>query len=792
MNDLRFAFRQLLKNPGFTSVAVLTLALGVGATTAIFSVVNAVLLKPMPYEQPGQLVQLWEAPSPGKRNWVSPGAFTDWKEQSTAFENLSVLYNADSNITGTGEPERISGVSMSANGLQIFRARLVLGRTFTPDEDQPGKDKVIILTHRLWQRRFGGDSNIAGRTVGLDGQSYTIVGVLPPHFLPWDRPEFVIPHVISSEQKSNRGNHSLTVFGRLKPNVTVEQAQVELNALAARLKQLYPVSKKDWGVTVIPMNEQITGDIRPTLLLLLGAVGCVLLIACANVANLLLAKASARQKEIAVRAALGASRWRVIRQLLVESFLLSLLGALFGLLVAFWSAGALGRLTAVGFPRAHNISLDLHVLGFALCVSLLTGLVFGLIPALQASRPNLNDMLKEGARGSPAGTQNRIRNGLIVAEVALALVLLAGAGLLLNSFFHLINVPPGFNPHHVLTMQMTLPNNKYPDRERSTKFFTSVVERLETLPGVEAAGLSTTLALAGGRHDTLITIKGRPDPLSDGHPADFEFCSPDYFLTMRIPLLRGRVFDRHDTANSPRVVVVNEAFVRGYFRDEDPLGKYINDGSESWEIVGVVGNVHNSSLAELVPPRYYCPQAFNYFGYGYLVVRTSGAPLALTDSVRHAILEIDPDQPVSDIRTLEDVLGSSVVQRRLILLMLGGFAGAALSLAAIGLYGVIAYGVSQRTREIGIRMSLGADSRNVLGVVLRHGLKLAGLGIAIGVPAALGLTRVLMTLLFEVKPTDPLTFIGVSFLLLLVALFASWLPARRASKVDPMEALRYE
>ena len=418
--------------------------------------------------------------------------------------------------------------------------------------------------------------------------------------------------------------------------------------------------------------------------------------------------------------------------------------------------------------------------------------MFGLVPAFQASRPNLNDMLKDGARGSATGKQNRIRLGLIIAEVALAVVLLVGAGLLLNSFFRLSNVPLGFDPRNVLTMQISLPDNKYPDTEQRMAFFARVLERVEKLPGVEAAGLSTTLALAGGRHDTLVSIKGRPDVLSGGHSADFEFCTPDYFRAMRIPLLSGRLFDQHDTANSPRVTVVNETFVREHFQSEDPLGKYINEGRESWEIVGIVGDVHNRSLAETVRPLFYRPQAFSYWGYGYLVVRTMGGPLALTESVRQSILQIDPDQPVSDIRTLENVIGSSVAQRRLILLLLGGFAGVALLLAAIGLYGVIAYTISQRTREIGVRMALGATRSNVLGLVLRQGMLLAVIGVALGLVGALGMTRVLTNLLYGVKPTDPVTFVAVSLVLLLVSLAACWLPARRAARVDPVEALRHE
>jgi len=794
MNDLKFAFRQLLKNPGFTAVAVLTLALGIGANTAIFSVVDGVLLKPLPYERPGQLVQVWEAPGPGKRNSASPGAFLDWKEHSTVFESLSLRQNTAMNLTGDGEPERISGLAMSTSGLQIFRARPLLGRTFASDEDQPGKDKVAVLSHGFWQRRFGGETNVVGREIQLNDQSYTVIGVLPPRFLPWDKAEFVIPKAIAPDEANQRSAHWLQVIGRLKPGVTVAQAQSEMNALAARLKPLYPAFKKDWGVTIVPMHEQITGNVKPTLLVLAGAVGFVLLIACANVANLLLAKASARQKEMAIRAALGASRWRVIRQLLVESVLLSLLGALLGLLLTFWSVGTLTSITAVSLPRAQDVGLDLRVLGFALLVSLVAGVAFGLVPALQPSRPDLNDMLKEGARTSGTGPRNCVRSGLIVSEVALSLVLLIGAGLLLNSFVRLSNVPPGINPQNVLTMQVTLPDKKYPDAERRAAFFERTLERIENLPGVEAAGAVWTMPLAGYSPDTSFTVFGRPGQPATSYQTDFDFCSPDYFRAIGIPLLKGRFFEQRDRADAPRVVIINEALAREHFPNEEPLGKRIQLGKidEQWEIMGVIGNVRQRGLGESVRPSVYRPLAFIWSGNGHLVVRTTGAPLGMAESVRKTILEVDPSQPVANVRTMEEVIAASVAQRRFILMLLGGFAGAALLLAGIGLYGVIAYAVSQRTREIGIRMALGATRSAVLALVLRQGMKLAGIGVLLGTAGGLGLTRVLTGFLYEVKPTDPATFVSVSLILTLVAVLACWLPARRAAKVDPMEALRYE
>jgi putative ABC transport system permease protein len=797
MNDLKFAARQLLKNPGFTVVAVLTLALGIGANTAIFSIVDGVLLKPLPYDQPGQLVQVWEAPAPGKRMYASPGAFLDWRQHSTVFEALSLANDTDRNLAGDGEPERVSGLAMSASGLQILRARPFLGRTFAPDEDQPGKDNVVVLTHGFWQRRFGGETNIVGRTIQLSDQRHTVIGVLPPRFLLGDKAEFVVPTAITPAEADQRAGHSHLVIGRLRPGVTFEQAQNEMNVVAARLRPLYPPHKQDWSVILVPMHEQITGNIRPTLLVLVGAVGFVLLIACANVANLLLAKASSRQKEMAIRAALGASRGRVIRQLLTESVLLSAIGAMLGLLLAFEAVSAVRNLSAVDLPRAHELGLDLRALGFAGLISLLAGVAFGLAPALHTSRPNLNNMLKDGARTSGTGPRSRVRSGLIVAEMALSLVLLIGAGLLLNSFVRLVRVPSGINPRNVLTMQVTLPEKKYPDYQRRAVFFEQVLGRLGSLPGVEAAGVAGTLPLAGWSYGTGFSVIGRREQPVSGYPADHDFCTPDYFRAVGIPLRKGRFFDQRDQGVASRVVVISEALAREHFPNEEPLGQRIHldvlSGKidEGWEIVGVVGDVRQHGLGEAGRPCVYRPQAAAR-SVGNLVVRTTSAPLAIADSVRKAILEVDPSQPVANVRTLDEVLAASVAQRRFTMTLLGGFAGAALLLAAIGLYGLIAYAVQQRTREIGIRMALGATRGDVLGLTLSGGMKLAGIGVAVGIAGALGLTRVLTRLLYEVSPTDPLTFAGVALLLLLIALLASWLPARRAAGVDPMEALRYE
>jgi len=790
--DLRFGVRMLIKQPGFSLIAILTLALGIGANTAIFSVVNGVLLKPLPYDQPGQLVQLWEDPGSGTRkNRIAPGAVLDWREHNTVFESLSVLATTTLNLTGAGEPERLSGVQLSANGLDILRARPLLGRTFAPDEDQPGKEKVVVLTHRLWQRRWSEDAAIIGRTVQLGGEGYTVIGILPPNFLPWETAEFVTPYVFSPQAAQQRGIHFLRAFARLKPGVSVERAQAELNAIAQRLKPLYPASKKDWGVTVVTLHEEITGQIKPTLFLLLGAVALVLLIACANVANLLLARASARQRELAVRSALGAHAWRIVRQLLTESLLLALLGALGGLLLAYGSLDALTRLIAINLPRAQEVSLDLRVLGFTLLVSLVTGLAFGLAPAYQSARLNLNDTLKEGGRGLLANARNRLRGGLVVAEVALALMLLVGAGLLLKSFIRLSNVPLGFNPQNVLTMQITLPEQKYPDAARRSAFFEQALERIEALPGVEAAGLTWTLPVAGGPPSTGFKIEGRKSA-PEGGDADFDYCTPHFFRALGVPLLKGRSFDARDTAASPRVVIVNEALVRAYFPNEEPLGQRLQIEKESWEIVGVVGDWRSRGLTEKVNPRYYLPQPFSRFNNGSLIVRTASAPLALAESVRKAILTVDAVQPVANVRTLEDVIATSVAQRRLTLRLIGLFAAIALLLAAIGLYGVMVYVVTLRTNEIGIRLALGAQTRDVLKLVLRQGMTLVGIGLFIGLVGALSLSRLIANELHEVSAVDPTTYALIALLLAVVALLACYLPARRATKVDPLIALRHE
>jgi putative ABC transport system permease protein len=687
---------------------------------------------------------------------------------------------------------------MSASGLQVLRAHPLLGRIFAPDEDQPGKDKVVLLTESFWQNRFGGGTNIVGGTIQLNGESHSVIGILPRRFLLWDKADFVLPTAVGPNDVSQRSAHWLQVLGRLKPGVTLPQAQAEMKALAARLRPLYPAYKKDWSVMLVPLQEQVTGEIRPTLLILFGAVGCVLLIACANVANLLLAKASGRQREMAIRTALGASRFRIIRQLLAESLLLSLSGALLGVLLAYLGVDALARQSAVYLPRAQEISLDWRVLAFALVVGVLAGVVFGLVPALQVSRPDLDGTLKEGARTSGGRSRNRVRSTLIVAEVALSLVLLIGAGLLLNSFVRILNVPPGIDTRNALTMQLSLAERKYPNAEQRAAFCERLIERIASLPQVSSAGVVEMPPLASWGQSTSFSVIGRTEQPASGFGTDYNFCTPDYFRAVGTPLVRGRLFDRHDRTGAPRVVVISETLARQYFPNEDPLGKRIHlevftgKVDEGWEIVGIVGDLRQRGLDEPPHPCVYRPQWYAWGSNWHLVIRTAGAPLTLANSIRQAILGLDADLPAANVRTLEAAVSASIDQRRFTMLLLAGFAGVALLLAAIGLYGVIAYSVAQRAREIGIRTALGATRYDVLALVLRQGLVLAGAGVLLGIGGALGLTRVLREFLYEVKPADPTTFAGVSLVLLLVALVASWLPARHAAHIDPMTALRQD
>src|SRR5262252_1993784 len=795
LQDLRYGARILLKQPVFTLIAVLTLGLGIGANTAIFSLVNAVLLRSLPFSEPERLVWTWGEFSGGNRASTSPPDFLDYRAQNRSFEELAATYFNSFNLTGAGEPERIVGSSVTANFFQALGVRLVQGRAFLPEEERSSPAQVAIIGQGLWQRRFGGDPQIIGKTIQLDGRSHTVVGVAPDATRVLQEAEIWTPLTFDDPEMKIRRFHFLRAVGRLKQGVTLQQAQADIDSVSAGLEKLYPESNKDWRLRLVPMREYLVGETRRPLYVLLGAVGFVLLIACANVANLTLAQASRRQKEVALRHALGADRTRLIRQMLTESALISVIAGTIGLLLAWWGSDLLRALAQDSIPRVGEISLDNRVLGFTLLVSLLTGVVFGLAPAMQASRPDLNETLKEGGKGGGSGSRGgRARNALIVIEVAMALVLLVGAGLLIKSFRRLQEVDPGFDPRNLLTMRLFLPQSKYAEPQQRQAFFEQALKRIESLPGVQAVGTSTWIPTLGGG-DTYFTIEGRPFPDPNRKVTAFNpMVSHDYLRAMKIPLIKGRHFTEPETKEEKaKTVIINEAFARAYFASIEPLGKrLIIDMGEPWtcEIVGVAGDTTQFALNLGALPTMYLPSI--RAGVAAVVVRASGDPLALTASVREAVREVDRDQPIANIRSMEQIMSSMAGESRFGALLLGVFAAVALLLSAIGIYGVIAYSVAQRTREIGIRMALGAQGRSVLGLVIGQGMKLALIGVGVGIAGALALTRVLSSLLFNVSATDPLTFVVVSTLLSLVALLACYVPARRATKVDPMIALRTE
>jgi putative ABC transport system permease protein len=803
MHDLRYAARLQRKNPGFTIVAVIALALGIGANTAIFSVVNTVLLRPLPYKDPERLVMVWEDASTHGYPRDTPAAanFVDWRDQSQVFEGMAAIADTSFNLTGSGDPERLEGRRVSANMFPLLGVDPQIGRVFTAAEDQPGAQRVVLLSYALWQRRFGGDSAIVGKSLTLNGESYIVVGVMPARFqFPSSDDQAWVPIALTQQEAGNRGRHYLQVLARLKPGVSLVQAQSEMSTIAARLQQQYPEQNAELGAVVQPLHEHLVGDIKPALLVLLGAVGLVLLIACANVANLLLARAAVRQKEIAVRVALGARRWRLIRQFLTESVLLSTLGGLVGLAIAYGGLVVLKAFIPENISQAREISIDLKVLGFTFLVSVLTGLIFGLAPAVQAARFNQIETLKEGGRdAATGGGGKRLRSLLVTAEVAISLVLLIGAGLLINSFLRLRNVDPGFRADNLLTMKIVLPEPKYEEMERRTAFYTDLIGRVQSLAGVRSAAVTTNLPLYRQGNSISISIEGRPAP-----PPGQELIvvtrivSPSYFDTMSIPLLRGRQVSTQDTETTPNVVVISETMARRFWPGEDAVGKRIAAGRvrtpEDWiQVVGVVKDVRQFELnAEPKPQMYLSYRQAGFFEPRDLVVKTDVDPASMAATVRKAVWEIDKDQPVSNIRTMEEILADSIARQRFSMLLLAIFAAVALVLAAVGIYGVMSYSVAQRTREIGIRMALGAQTGTVLKLAIGYGMKLVIAGIVIGLIAAFALTRVMSALLFGVTATDPTTFTLISLLLIAVAVLASYVPARRATRVNPIIALRYE
>ena len=800
MNDLRFAVRQLLKNPGFTAVAVLTLALGIGATTAIFSVVHAVLFQPLPYPEPEQLVRIHETiPVRGvERVPVSVANYLDWRRQSSSFAGMAAHRWVDLNLTGLGEARRLKGARVTTGFFSTLGVPPQLGRAFLPEEEARGRHQVVVISDELWRRDFGGESSVLGRSLTLDGEVHSIVGVMPPRVrYPSRGLDVWVPAAFFESETVQRGNHGWGVVARLKPGVNAVQAGVEMSGIASRIATEFE-EVRDFNVRVVSLHEEVVGDKRTPLLVLLGAVACVLAIACANVANLLLARASTRRKEFAIRAALGAGRGTILRQLLLESVLLSLVGGTLGVLLAHGGVAVFRSLPPQLLPRADEIHLSLPVLFFALGVSGGTGLLFGLVPAIRASASDANEVLKDGGRGGSEGLRrNRYRASLVVSEVALSMVLLAGAGLLLRSFLRLQEVNPGFRAEGVATANLLLPDSAYPTEGRQAAVFQQVLERLRAQPGVEAAGAVFGLPQGSMRSKVTFEIEGLGRASgTDSTEAHYRQVSQGYFSTLEIPLLRGRDFNSGDTTNSLPVVVVSAAFVRRYFPGTPPgelPGTRINieGGTNTWlQIVGVVGDVRSEGASKAPEPEVFLPFSQRCWGYASLVVRTRHDPGTLGPGLRAAVAAVDSNLPVDAVRPLTSLLDENLADRRLQAFLLAGFSLLALVLAATGIYGVMAYSVSRRVQEIGIRMALGARLEDVLVLVLRQGMGLTLTGILIGLAGGLAVARALSGLLFEIQPTDPPTFGGVTVLLAGVALFACWWPARRAARVDPMVALR--
>jgi putative ABC transport system permease protein len=803
LQDLRYGARMLFRQPAFTLIAVLMLGLGIGANTAIFSVINSALLRPLPYPQAERIVHLWETNRSQNvlTSTVSPLCFADWREQSKSFESISAYRYARLALTGGGEPERIIGIAASAGFFEALGVTPLLGRGFTAEEDKPGNNRVVVLSHDLWQRRFAGDKNLLGQTIMLDSQQHTVIGVMPPKFRYPDSAELWMPLALDLSRFS-RGSHFLFAIGRLKPGVTPAAAQAELDVIAGNLEKQYPNNNKGVGINLVPLHDQVVGkDLRLRLWVLLAAVGLVLLIACVNVANLQLARAVARHRETAIRSALGAGQGRLVRQFLTESLLLAVLGGLAGLLLSKWGVDWLAVVARKQFPQLPEIGLDNRVLGFTLLVSLLTGVIFGLAPALQAVRVNVQTALKESGP-SATGQRQGLRSLLVVSEVALAVVLLVGAGLLINSFFRLQRVNPGFNPENLLTLNIALPNAKYGTPHQQVAFFQQTLQRIAALPGVQAAGAVNDLPFSGSRSRSSFSIDGRTQQPNESWDADARLISPDYFRAMGMQLSAGRAFTGRDEKDGPGVVIINQTMARRFWPNADPLGKRLTIGmgqeqqlygkAPSREIVGIVGDLKHQDLTGANEPEMYVPYQQASSPVMSLVVRGRGDSSKLTNAIRGAVREVDREQPISSVLLMEERLARAVATERLNTFLLALFAAVALLLAASGIYGVMAYTVTQSTRELGIRMALGAQQQDVLKLVLGQGLLLTAIGLAVGVAASFALTHLMRGLLFGITPTDPLVFSSAPLLLTLVALLACYVPARRATKVDPIIALRYE
>lgn len=807
IQDLRYGIRMLIKSPAVTAVAIIALMLGIGANTAIFSVVHAVLLRSFAYADGDRLAIVWENRKSGKgnpQNTINLGNFFDWKEQNTVFSDMAAFFDRNSNLTGDGEPEEIPGQLATTNLFSLLGVNPIKGRTFLPDDGKSGQPRVVVISYDLWQRRFGGDANIVGRKITLDNQPNEIIGVLAPD-VGWyvqkssmisRPPQIWVPWQISNELRQRRGRFARAV-ARLKPGVTLEQAQNEMNVVGARLEQQYPEFNTKWGITVVPLRTQFTGEIRKPLLILLGAVGFVLLIACANVANLLLARAASRRREIALRAGLGASRWRIARQLLTESVLLSMIGGALGLLLAWWGTQALLAFSPPELMDLRTTSVNLTVLLFTIGLTLVTGIVFGLVPAFEASRFDLAEPLKEAGKNvGGGGRAHRLRSLFVVAQVAMALVLLVGAGLLMKSLSRLQSVDPGFESHNLLTVRVNLPARKYDTDPKLLNFFKQAEDQIRAIPGVESVGAINTLPFDGPHCGTKLDIEGQPKR-APGQELMAGVCVTDasYFQTMRIPLKRGRLYTPEEAAEMRHVIVVNEAFARA-FPGPDALGQrvtiHMKDDNQPSEIIGIVGNNKHQSLDSEVEPMAFWPHPELVYSSMTIVIRTSSDSAGIATAVRNVIHQLDPQQPIGQVITMNGLMARSVARSRFNSMLLAIFSVVALVMAAVGIYGVMSYAVLQRTHEIGVRMALGAQRGDVLRLILKQGIVLAVTGVVVGLAGSFALTRVIATLLFDVTATDKTTFAVVAVGLCVITFIASYIPAWRATRVDPLVALRYE
>jgi putative ABC transport system permease protein len=801
-NDIRYGLRSILKRPGFTAIAVITLALGIGANTAIFSTINALLLNPLPFPQQDRVVAIWDKnPSRGvEHNEVAMANYLDWRAQAQSFEQLALENWWSTNLTAGGTPERVQGFLVTANFLDVLEVKPIKGRNFIEEENQPGKDAVAIITYSLWQRRFGADPNIVNQTITTNGVARTVIGVLPEDFNYPKGAEVFAPIALTPQLIKNRRSHGYYVIGRLKPGVSLKSAQTEIDTITARLAQQYPDTNVGLGANVYPIVADTVRMYSTALWVMMAAVGFVLLIACANVANLMLARASGRQKEIALRAALGASRWRIVRQLLVESLIIALIGGALGVLVGIWGVDLLKAANpgeaAIYAPGWKNLGINAPVLAFTLGLSLISGLLFGLAPAWQVSKPDLNDALKEGGRLSASGSR-RLRNMLVISEVALSLVLLIGAGLLFRSFLALLKTNPGFKPDSVLTMSLNLPAAKYKDHNQRAAFYADLIERAKSLPGIQSAAVVNYIPLGGANSSDAFLVEGQPEPPPDSeNEGRYRVCSPGYFQTMGIAILKGRPFTEQDQAGAKPVIIVNETLAHRYWPNGDALGQRMRfygplDKAPWMEVVGIAQDVKHE-LNSPVTPDFYLPHKQDAWNAMVLVARTTVDPAAMAGPIRQQVLAMDRDQPVYDVYTMNEVRAISVTLYTFGFAMIGIFATVALVLAAIGIYGVMAFAVTQRTQEIGIRMAMGARPQDVLKLVVTRGMWLAIIGVVVGLAGAVGITRLMASLLFNVSPTDIVTFGLVTTGLLVVALVACYIPGRRATRVDPLVALRYE